>query len=189
MKRYANVEKEFQMITNFFNFFLPQDFRILSLPSLRSSCFHTIYMKLVYMENPGLKERLFEEIKQQKESKASFVILVSKLLDSQRQVHIFHLQTKSFAEHKALQDYYDSIGDLVDSLVESFQGKYGIITGWKSFQSEDYTGGEQVITYLKSLVDYNNLVKKSVKDSYIQNQLDEVETLLQSTIYKLRFLK
>ncbi len=52
------------------------------------------------MENPNLKERLFEEIKQQKESKINFVSLVSKLLDSQRQIHIFHLQTKSFAEHK-----------------------------------------------------------------------------------------
>lgn len=141
------------------------------------------------MENAGLKERLFEEIKQQKESKASFVVLVSRLLDSQRQVHIFHLQTKSFAEHKALQDYYESIPGLLDSLVESFQGKYGIITGWKSFQSEDYTGGEQVINYLKSLVDYNASVRTSIKDSYIQNQLDEVEALLQSTIYKLRFLK
>jgi len=146
-------------------------------------------MKLVYMENTGLKERLYEEIKQQKESKSSFVVLVSRLLDSQRQIHIFHLQTKSFAEHKALKDYYDAIGDLVDSLVESFQGKYGIVTGWKSFQAEDYTGGEQVISYLKSLVDYNAQVRTSIKDSYIQNQLDEVETLLQSTIYKLRFLK
>lgn len=141
------------------------------------------------MENTGLKERLFEEIKQQKESKASFVVLVSRLLDSQRQVHIFHLQTKSFAEHKALQDYYDSIGDIVDSLVESFQGKYGIITGWKSFSTEEYQSAEQCVVYLKSLIDYNNQVKSSIKESYIQNQLDEVETLLQSTVYKLRFLK
>jgi hypothetical protein len=141
------------------------------------------------MENTGLKERLYEEIKQQKESKASFVVLVSRLLDSQRQVHIFHLQTKSFAEHKALQDYYDAIGDIVDSLVESFQGKYGIITGWKSFSTEDYQSTEQCVLYLKSLIDYNNQVKSSIKESYIQNQLDEVETLLQSTVYKLRFLK
>lgn len=141
------------------------------------------------MENPSLKERLFEEIKQQKESKINFVSLVSKLLDSQRQVHIFHLQTKSFAEHKALQDYYDAIPDLVDGLVESYQGKYGILTGWKSFSTEEYQSTEQCVVYLKSLVEMNSQVRSSIKDSYIQNQLDEVETLLQSTLYKLRFLK
>jgi hypothetical protein len=139
------------------------------------------------MEN--LKDKLFEQIKEQKDFKTNFISLMSRLLDSQRQTHIFHLQTKSFAEHKALQDYYDAIDGLVDGLVESAQGKWGILTGWKSFQSEDYTGGEQVIAYLKSLIEYNARVRTSIKDTYIQNQLDEVETLLQSTIYKLRFLK
>jgi hypothetical protein len=141
------------------------------------------------MENTGLKERLFEEIKEQKESKASFVVLVSKLLDSQRQVHIFHLQTKSFAEHKALQDYYDAIGDLVDGVVESYQGKYGIVTGWKSIGTADYQSTEQLLSYLKSLSEETSKYYKVSKDTYIQNQLDEVTTLINSTLYKLRFLK
>jgi hypothetical protein len=141
------------------------------------------------MENLNLKDRLFEEIKQQKESKITFVSLLSKLLDSQRQVHIFHLQTKSFAEHKALQDYYDAIGDLVDSIVESAQGKYGILTGWKSFPTEEYQSAEQCITYLKTLSDEVAKAHNIVKDTYIQNQLDEVTTLINSTLYKLRFLK
>jgi hypothetical protein len=137
----------------------------------------------------NLKDKLFEEIKQQKESKMNFISLVSKLLDSQRQTHIFHLQTKSFAEHKALQDYYDAIGDLVDSLVESYQGKYGIITGWKSFQSQDYQSTEQIINYFKTISNEIKSVYDIVKDSYIQNQLDEIEQLINSTLYKLRFLK
>jgi hypothetical protein len=141
------------------------------------------------MENPSLKDRLFEEIKQQKETKITFVSLLSKLLDSQRQVHIFHLQTKSFAEHKALQDYYDAIGDLVDSIVESTQGKYGILTGWKSFPTQEYQSGEQCISYLKTLLDDISSAYNIVKDTYIQNQLDEVTSLINSTLYKLRFLK
>jgi hypothetical protein len=141
------------------------------------------------MENPSLKDKLFEEIKQQKETKITFVSLVSKLLDSQRQVHIFHLQTKSFAEHKALQDYYDAIGDLVDSIVESTQGKYGILTGWKSFPTQEYQSGEQCISYLKTLLDDISSAYNIVKDTYIQNQLDEVTALINSTLYKLRFLK
>jgi hypothetical protein len=141
------------------------------------------------MENPNLKDRLFEQIKEQKESKITFVSLLSKLLDSQRQVHIFHLQTKSFAEHKALQDYYDAIGDIVDGIVESTQGKYGILTGWKSFPTEEYQSTEQCITYLKTLSEEVTKAYNIVKDTYIQNQLDEVTTLINSTLYKLRFLK
>ena len=139
------------------------------------------------MEN--LKEKLFEEIKNQKESKSSLITLVSRLLDSQRQTHIFHLQTKSFAEHKALQDYYDAIGGLVDGIVESYQGKYGILTGWKSVGTQEYQSSEQVISYLKLLADEVSKVFSIVKDTYIQNQLDEVTALINSTLYKLRFLK
>jgi hypothetical protein len=141
------------------------------------------------MENTGLKERLYEEIKQQKESKSTFVSLVSRLLDSQRQIHIFHLQTKSFAEHKALKKYYDAIGDLVDAIVESSQGIFGILNGWKSFPTEDYQSSEQVISYLKSLSDDINKIYPNIKYTFLQNQLDEVTTLINSTLYKLRFLK
>jgi hypothetical protein len=137
----------------------------------------------------NLKEKLYEEIKNQKESKSSLITLVSRLLDSQRQTHIFHLQTKSFAEHKALQDYYDAIADLVDGIVESAQGKWGILTGWKSVGTQEYQSSEQVITYLKGLADEVAKVYTIVKDTYIQNQFDEVTALINSTLYKLRFLK
>jgi hypothetical protein len=139
------------------------------------------------MEN--LKDKLFEQIKEQKDFKTNFISLMSRLLDSQRQTHIFHLQTKSFAEHKALQDYYDAIDGLVDALVESAQGKWGILTGWKSVGTQEYQSSEQVISYLKSLADEVAKVFSIVKDTYIQNQLDEVTALINSTLYKLRFLK
>jgi len=139
------------------------------------------------MEN--LKDKLFEQIKEQKDFKVNFVSLMSRLLDSQRQTHIFHLQTKSFSEHKALQDYYDAIDGLVDALVESAQGKWGILTGWKSVGTQEYQSSEQVISYLKSLADEVAKVFSIVKDTYIQNQLDEVTALINSTLYKLRFLK
>ena len=140
------------------------------------------------MDNPNLKEKLFEQIKEQKETKANFVSLLSKLLDSQKQIHIFHLQTKSFAEHKALQDYYDAIPDLVDSLVESAQGLFGIITGWKSFEVLEYQSKDQCISYLKNILNEINVVRNSIKYSFILNQLDTIDELIYSTIYKLKNL-
>ena len=81
----------------------------------------------------------------------SFQEMVSILLHSQTQVHIFHLQTKSYSEHKALQNYYEGIDGLVDGVIESYQGKYDVLTSYKSIKTEDYKSSEQVIKYFKAL--------------------------------------
>jgi len=88
-----------------------------------------------------------------------------------------------------LQDYYDEIPDLVDSFIESYQGKYGIITNYKSFASTDYKSNEQVVSYLRNISNEIKSIYDSIKDSFLQNQLDTIEELINSTIYKLRFLK
>ena len=115
---------------------------------------------------------------------------ISTLFASRTQAHIFHLQTPSFAAHKALNDYYDEIVDITDGLVESYQGKYGIITGYGNIALQEYQSCEAIIMYFETLCMY---VEKSrgmiCQDSYIQNQIDEIVALIKSTIYKLRFLK
>ena len=121
-----------------------------------------------------------------------FVDMIATLLHSQTQVHIFHWQTKSqssFSEHKALQEYYEGIDGLVDNIVESYQGKYEIITGYKTIKTVDYKSTEQVISYFKELDENIEKNRTSVKESYIQNQIDGVQELIYSTLYKLRFLK
>jgi hypothetical protein len=102
------------------------------------------------------------------------------------------LQTKSqssYSEHKALQKYYEGIDGLVDKIVESYQGKYEIITGYKTIKTVDYKSTEQVISYFKELDENIEKNRTSVKESYIQNQIDGVQELIYSTLYKLRFLK
>ena len=113
---------------------------------------------------------------------------ISTLFSSRTQAHIFHLQVKgpgAFASHKALNDYYDGVIDLVDGIVESYQGRYGIITGYKgeSAYIEDTT---KIIQYFEALCMYVEKNRVSlVQDSYIQNQIDEVVALIESTKYKL----
>lgn len=127
---------------------------------------------------------------EQKEEKSNnFVELISMLLHSRTQIHVQHLQTTSFAEHKAMNDYYDGIVGLIDGLVESYQGKHGIIKGYKSYDIVEYKSGESTVKYLTELCHKVVSVNESMKDSYIKNQLDEVCELLNSTLYKLRFLK
>lgn len=117
-----------------------------------------------------------------------FCEMVCQLLHSQTQVHIFHLGTKSYAEHKALQGYYEGIDALVDGIIESYQGKYGLLKNYKSYKNQSYKNKNQVLKYLKGLLNMIEEKRESVEDSYIQNQIDTVQELIYSTMYKLRFL-
>jgi hypothetical protein len=135
--------------------------------------------------------KIFEAIKRGDE-KDSMGTLISKLLHSRTQIHTFHLQTKSkssFAEHMALGGFYDKIGDLIDGLVESYQGKHEIIKGYETSELEDYKNVEQLISYLKNLDNEIEKDRKKIKESYLQNQIDTVQELIYSTLYKLRNLK
>lgn len=117
-----------------------------------------------------------------------FCEMVCQLLHSQTQVHIFHLGTKSYAEHKALQGYYEGVDALTDGLVESYQGKYGLLTNYKSYKNQSYKNKNQVLKYFTGLLSMIEEKRDCCDDSYIQNQIDTVQELIYSTMYKLKFL-
>jgi hypothetical protein len=130
-----------------------------------------------------------EEDSDEVESNDDFCEMICNILHSRNQAHVFHLQTKSFAEHKALNDYYDGVVELFDGIVESYQGKYGIIKNFKTFKIEQYRNNKKTISYFERLLDIIDENRDSVEDSYIQNQIDTVQELINSTVYKLKFLK
>jgi hypothetical protein len=115
-----------------------------------------------------------------------FVKLISYLFHSRTQTHIFHLQTQSFAEHMALNAYYDVIVPLIDGIVEAYQGKYGIVKGYTNFNLMEYNNTQQVISYLEALCNAVYSTYETIEDSYILNLLDGITELIKSTIYKLQ---
>ena len=117
-----------------------------------------------------------------------FCEMVCQMLHSQKQAHIFHLGTKSFAEHMALNGYYGGIDELVDGLIESYQGKYGLLTNYKSYKNQSYKNKNQVLKYFTGLLNTIEEKRDCCDDSYIQNQIDAVQELIYSTMYKLKFL-
>jgi hypothetical protein len=80
-----------------------------------------------------------------------FSKLASILLHSQTQVHTLHLQTQSYSEHKATQKYYEGVDSLVDGLIESYQGKYGIVKGYETMEIQDWQSTEKTCEYMKNL--------------------------------------
>ena len=107
--------------------------------------------------------------------------LVSALLYSRTQAHIFHWRTKSFAAHKALQGYYEGIVALTDDFVEGYQGRYGLLSGYKSAPlNQNPMNARSYFIRLLKIVD-----STKIKDTYLQNILDEIRQLVYQTLYLL----
>jgi hypothetical protein len=119
----------------------------------------------------------------------NLVKLLSILLSSNTQAQIFHRQTKSFSEHMTLGTYYDEIIELVDDLTESAQGELGILSGYVAFPLVGYKDNAQVVGYFTDICKQLTELRKSIPQSYLQNQIDSIEELLYSTKYKLVNLK
>jgi len=102
--------------------------------------------------------------------------------------HSVHLNTRSYAKHKALQEFYEGIVDLADGLAEAYQGRHGLI-GPITLHSAKKSSN--VIEFLQDQLaeiekERYNVIDKS--DTALQNLVDGVVELYLSTLYKLRFL-
>lgn len=126
--------------------------------------------------------KLFREFVEDKDINSFF----SHLFAIRDQAHKLHLSTKSYAQHKALDGFYEGILDLIDELVETYQGQYDLV-------KLDFSGNENVDNPEKLVKDFSDFILKSRKlfpdETHLQNILDEMSALTYRTLYKLRFLK
>ena len=116
--------------------------------------------------------------------------LASLLLHSRTQAHSFHLGQRgvgSLSAHLALGAYYDTIGGLVDGLVEAYQGQYGLIKLQPVNGLDTNNDIKNVIAYFDKLCQAVAKLRKDEKlqMSWLQKDIDTVVTLLYSTKYKL----
>jgi len=118
-------------------------------------------------------------------------LFIGTLMQSRTQAHIYHLQTVgpgSLAAHLALQAYYEGVVPLIDGLVESYQGKYGILYGYQmgAVLRED----TNYVKYFEALCTFIERMRNNIpQDSYIANQVDTIVELINSTKNKLKHLQ
>jgi hypothetical protein len=114
--------------------------------------------------------------------------LIGHLFLARDVTHSVHLNTRSYAKHKALGGFYGKVIDLADDLAEAYQGRHGLI-GPITLHSAKKTNN--VIEFLEdSLRDVEDMRYKvcDKDETAIQNIIDEIVGLYLSTLYKLRFL-
>jgi len=118
-------------------------------------------------------------------TKNKYSQVVSILFNARINAHIAHLQTRSFAKHKALNEFYDEVIDLADRFAESSIGTTGqMLTGFTIGKLCDC----DIIDYLKMQLKEITTLRSQFSEGHLVQIIDDVVELYTSTIYKLTIL-
>jgi hypothetical protein len=104
---------------------------------------------------------------------------IGTLFQSRDIMHIAHLQTTSFAEHKALNEYYDNILDLTDKFTEAYFGankRCDIVI--------PESKGEDAVPHLRGMRSILDTERNNYT-SELQNIIDEMIGLVDKILYLL----
>jgi hypothetical protein len=115
-----------------------------------------------------------------------FERLIALLLLSRDTAHRQHWATLSFSEHKTLNEFYDAILELTDSLMEKYQGRYGRVEVPTLEEKDTYT--KDPIIVLKKHLDWIEKARYEIidkKDTALHNIIDEIVGQYLETLYLL----
>lgn len=101
------------------------------------------------------------------------------LFQSRDKMHIAHLQTTSFAEHKALGGYYDGILDLTD--------KFSEVSFGRNKRTPIVIPESKIQDSIEHLKEMQKLLdnERTNYSSELQNIIDEMLSLVNQTLYLL----
>jgi len=110
------------------------------------------------------------------------------LTTSLHQLHLKITGPGSYSAHKALNEFYDGMPDLVDAVAEQYQGAREKLLDFPTVAAYKCTSVQEAISHMKDLYTEVVELQKIMPFSEVVNQLDEVKSLISSTKYKLMFL-
>lgn len=115
--------------------------------------------------------------------------LIAELLHGATKTHMAHLKTTSFAAHMALGGFYEEIPGLADAVAEQYQGVTENFLSYPDVSIKSINTPEEAVVYLRELYIKVQKVQDQCMYSEIINELDVIKSLINSTKYKLIFLK
>ena len=114
--------------------------------------------------------------------------LVAKCLAVRTAAHYAHFQTRSYARHVALNDFYDALLDAVDEFAEVCMGLEG---SFDSLPSAPVPSG-QPLEFIRELVRWlesNRSAAAAAGHTALENIVDNITALSARAIYKLETLR
>lgn len=123
------------------------------------------------------------------EAAGKFVALMFLSRDLAHKAHLAAKGEGSYARHVALGTFYDEIIDLADAFTEQFQGEYDVLLDIPLLDNDDEGDIRAVLNKHKTWIENNRYDVCEKEDTPLQNTIDEIVRLYQTTNYKLKFLK
>ena len=95
-----------------------------------------------------------------------------------------HLKTRKHHIHVTLNEFYEKALDIVDDIIEQYQGIYGVVEDtFTNCVVGDGKSESEYLTELKTFIENNRCVLGD--HSEINSTIDEFLALIDSTIYKI----
>lgn len=115
--------------------------------------------------------------------------LFGTFLRIQNQLRIFHWQSNTYAQHKALGKTYEDFDTLVDEFVEVAMGKYGKRNNDLVFNIEMSNNINQLDTFLKETILFLKDLTQQLEedDTDLVNIRDEMLAAFHRLVYLLSF--
>lgn len=112
--------------------------------------------------------------------------LICRVFTTRGAAHLAHWKTRSIAEHEALGDFYDGIIDSIDTLVEAYQGNFGLV----NVELKQCKVENSILAQLKSDASWIASNRSSIanKVDALENLIDGLTEIYLKAIYKLTFL-
>ena len=117
---------------------------------------------------------------------------VSELMNAATSIHKLHLKvtgTGSYAAHKALNDLYDALPGHADDLAEGYQGAAEKLLSYSEVAPRKLDSVADALDYIREMAEMVTKLQAKMPYSEIVNDLDTIKSTLNSTKYKLLFLK
>jgi DNA-binding ferritin-like protein len=117
---------------------------------------------------------------------------VSELMNAATSFHKLHLKitgTGSYAGHKALNELYDALPGHADDLAEGYQGAAEVLLKYTDAAPRSLNSVDDALAYIREIANMVSGLQAKMPYSELVNDLDTVKSTLNSTKYKLLFLK
>jgi hypothetical protein len=110
---------------------------------------------------------------------------ISRVFSARNAAHLEHWRTKSYAQHQALGEFYDGLVDEIDTLVECYQGNFGLIGEVKLTHADG-----DIVGLLSKDVAWIAKHREKIAGGVdaLENIVDGISSLYLRTIYKLENL-
>ena len=112
--------------------------------------------------------------------------LIATLFQSRDFAHFKHLQSKSYAEHMALKEYYEGVIDMIDDLAELHM-KTGDIINCPSTIEIPKVNAVDYFDKLSAML--ASMTKDAALREDLKNILVDILSIVNKLLYKIKILK